>query len=113
MSVGQMSVGQMSVGQMSVGQMSVGQMSVGQMSVGQMSVGQMSVANCLLVKCLLTKCLLITCPAGLDGYGILNKDPTVWLDGACNACIFPSFLGNIPTQLCSQGILKGEASLYH
>jgi hypothetical protein len=46
---------------------------------------------------------LATFLAGLASKGVLNKDPTVWLDGArpANTCITPSFLGNAPAQLCS------------
>ncbi len=34
------------------------------------------------------------------GQGVLNKDPTIWLDGArpANTCIPPSFPGNVPVQ---------------
>jgi hypothetical protein len=46
---------------------------------------------------------LATFLAGLASKGFLKKDPTVWLDGAkpANTCITPSFLGNVPAQLCS------------
>ncbi len=39
-------------------------------------------------------------PAGFAGQGVLNKSPTVWLDGArpANTCIPSSFLGNTPVQ---------------
>jgi hypothetical protein len=31
--------------------------------------------------------------------GVLDKDPTVWLDGArpANTCLSPSFVGHVPT----------------
>jgi hypothetical protein len=39
---------------------------------------------------------------GFAGQGVLNMDPTVWLDGVrpANTCIPPSFWGNASTQLC-------------
>jgi len=39
--------------------------------------------------------------ASFASHGVLNKDPTVGLDGArpANKCIPPSFLGNLPMQM--------------
>ena len=41
--------------------------------------------------------------ADFASQGVLNQDPTVWLDGArpANTFIPPSVLGNMPTQLSS------------
>ncbi len=41
--------------------------------------------------------------ASFPSKGILNMDPTVWLDGArhANTCIPPSFPRNAPAQQCS------------
>ncbi len=46
--------------------------------------------------------------AGLTCQVILNKDPTIWLDGAipANTCIPPSFLENAPLQLWGVPTLK-------
>jgi len=40
---------------------------------------------------------------GFAGQGVLNKNHTVWIDGArpANTCIPPSFLGNMPAQSCT------------
>jgi hypothetical protein len=38
--------------------------------------------------------------SGFAGKGVLNKDPTIWLDGArpVNTCIPPFFPGNVPAE---------------
>jgi hypothetical protein len=45
-------------------------------------------------------CDLAIFPAGFASQGVLNKDPTVWLDAArlANTCIPPFFLENVSAQ---------------